>query len=105
MGELVSGLMRNNYGQPHSDAGALCCFTAVAPLAAGGSRAAFRIAGGNAQLAGQHGGPSVLGPPQSPQLTRPAIRSRSQEPGAPLVAQATLWPSLSSALPSRARLP
>ena len=25
--------MRNNYGQPHGSAGALCCFTAVAPLA------------------------------------------------------------------------
>ena len=43
--------MRNNYGQPHGDAGALCCFTAVAPLAAGGSKAAFRIEGGNARLA------------------------------------------------------
>ena len=43
--------MRNNYGQPHSSAGALCCFTAVAPLAAGGSKAAFGIQGGNARLA------------------------------------------------------
>ena len=51
LAELVGGLMRNNYGQPHSDAGALCCFTAVAPLAAGGSKAAFRIEGGNARLA------------------------------------------------------
>ena len=43
--------MRNNYGQPHGSAGALCCFTAVAPLAAGGSKAAFGIRGGNARLA------------------------------------------------------
>lgn len=48
--ELVSALMRNNYGQPWAPAGALCCFTAVAPLAAGGSKAAYRIVGGNARL-------------------------------------------------------
>ena len=49
--ELVEALMRNNYGQAAAPAGALCCFTAVAPLAAGGSKAAFKIEGGNAQLA------------------------------------------------------
>ena len=49
--ELVSALMNNNYGQPWEHAGALCCFTAVAPLAAGGSAAGFYIRGGNAQLA------------------------------------------------------
>ena len=49
--ELVEALMRNNYGQDAAPAGALCCFTAVAPLAAGGSKAAFKIEGGNAQLA------------------------------------------------------
>lgn len=43
--------MRNNYGQPWAPSGALCCFTAVAPLAAGGSSAARRIVGGNARLA------------------------------------------------------
>lgn len=48
--ELVSALVLNNYGQPWAVTGALCCFTAVAPLAAGGSAAAFHISGGNAQL-------------------------------------------------------
>ena len=28
----VSGLMRNNYGQPHGDAGALCCLTLALAL-------------------------------------------------------------------------
>jgi hypothetical protein len=49
--ELISALMRNNYGQSWAPSGALCCFTAVAPLAAGGSKAAHRIVGGNARLA------------------------------------------------------
>ena len=49
--ELVAGLMHNNYGQPWRQSGALCCFTAIAPLAAGGSSAAFRIVGGNAAVA------------------------------------------------------
>mmetsp|Transcript_7637 Transcript_7637/g.23839 ORF Transcript_7637/g.23839 Transcript_7637/m.23839 type:complete len:548 (-) Transcript_7637:426-2069(-) len=48
--ELVSALMRNNYGQAWRPSGALCCFTAVAPLAAGGSKAAYRIVGGNARM-------------------------------------------------------
>ena len=44
--ELVAGLMRNNYGQDWAPSGALCCFTAIAPLAAGGSAAAFGLVGG-----------------------------------------------------------
>ena len=49
--ELVAGLMHNNYGQAWRPSGALCCFTAIAPLAAGGSSAAFRVVGGNAAIA------------------------------------------------------
>ena len=44
--ELVAGLMRNNYGQDWAPSGALCCFTAIAPLAAGGSAAAIGLVGG-----------------------------------------------------------
>ena len=49
--ELVSALTRNNYNQDFERMGALCCFTAVAPLAAGGSAAAWSVPGGNAQIA------------------------------------------------------
>ncbi|KAL1525654.1 hypothetical protein AB1Y20_020504 [Prymnesium parvum] len=49
--ELVAGLAHNNYGQDWAQMGALCCFTAIAPLAAGGSKAAFSVVGGNAGLA------------------------------------------------------
>lgn len=47
---LVAALMRNNYGQDWAESGALCCFTAIAPLAAGGSRAARRVREGNAAV-------------------------------------------------------
>ena len=48
---LIAGLMRNNYGHDAwAQSGALCCFTAVAPLAAGGSTAARRVAEGNARV-------------------------------------------------------
>jgi len=48
--ELVAGLMRNNYGQDFSDANGLVCMTAVAPLAAGGSKAAWSVLGGNRKV-------------------------------------------------------
>ena len=48
--ELVQGLMRNNYGQDYQNANELVCMTAVAPLAAGGSAAAWSVEGGNEQL-------------------------------------------------------
>ena len=43
--------MLNNYGQDWRGANALVCATAVAPLAAGGSAAAWSVAEGNAELA------------------------------------------------------
>ena len=43
--------MANNYGQRWQPAGALCCFTAIAPLAAGGSKGTARVEGGNARVA------------------------------------------------------
>lgn len=49
--ELIAGLTLNNYGQQWAQMGALCCFTAVAPVAAGGSHAAFNVVGGNAGIA------------------------------------------------------
>ena len=44
-------MVRNNYGQRWQSAGALCCFTAIAPLAAGGSAGTVRVARGNAKIA------------------------------------------------------
>ena len=49
--ELLGGLMMNNYGQDWRAANALVCATAVAPLAAGGSEAAWSVVEGNDQLA------------------------------------------------------
>lgn len=49
--ELLGGLMMNNYGRDWRKANALCCATAVAPLAAGGSAAAWSVVEGNDQLA------------------------------------------------------
>ena len=49
--ELLAALMWNNYGQDWRPANALVCATAVAPLAAGGSAAAWSVVGGNEQLA------------------------------------------------------
>ena len=48
--ELVAGLMYNNYGQDWRSANALVCLTAVAPLAAGGSKAAWSVVGGNRRM-------------------------------------------------------
>ena len=49
--ELLAALMWNNYGQDWRPANALVCATAVAPLAGGGSAAAWSVVGGNEQLA------------------------------------------------------
>jgi hypothetical protein len=58
--ELVAGLMLNNYGQDWRTANGLVCMTAVAPLAAGGSEAAWSVAGGNEYLFSQSSGNSCV---------------------------------------------
>ena len=69
--ELVEALMRNNYGRESAPAGALCCFTAVAPLAAGS--AAFKLEGGNAQLAAGSGAGERLHALRPPRHRRRAL--------------------------------
>jgi len=48
--ELVAAFMRNTYNQDWATANTLVCMTAVAPLTAGGSSAAWSVQGGNHQI-------------------------------------------------------